>query len=289
MDSVCTAVTSSGVKFQEISCLYPPLGWITTSWEKNYDATPVIIWMQGQPLLPLTAVALYALCFALGEKFMKNRESFKWRNILALWNLALALFSFVGFCRTFPQLFHNMLFRSLRDNFCMNAQAAYGSGSSGLWVQLFIWSKFPELVDTFFIVVHKKKLIFLHWYHHITVLLYCWHSYVTMSPVGLFFVVMNYAVHSMMYAYYFLMAAKLKPKWLNPMFITGAQISQMIVGVAVTTTAFQYFREGDNTCNIQRENNTAAFLMYGSYLVLFVKFFFIRFGFGIRTPKIKRV
>lgn len=54
-----------------------------------------------------------------------------------------------------------------------------------------------ELVDTFFIVIHKKKLIFLHWYHHITVLLYCWHSYVTTSPPGIFFVVMNYGVHAM--------------------------------------------------------------------------------------------
>mmetsp|Transcript_21759 Transcript_21759/g.39484 ORF Transcript_21759/g.39484 Transcript_21759/m.39484 type:complete len:87 (+) Transcript_21759:710-970(+) len=60
-----------------------------------------------------------------------------------------------------------------------------------------------ELVDTFFIVIHKKPLIFLHWYHHITVLLYCWHSYVTTSPPGIFFVVMNYSVHATMYGYYF--------------------------------------------------------------------------------------
>jgi hypothetical protein len=34
-------------------------------------------------------------------------------------------------------------------------------------------------------VIHKKPLIFLHWYHRITVLLYCWHSYVTKSSRGI--------------------------------------------------------------------------------------------------------
>ena len=54
-----------------------------------------------------------------------------------------------------------------------------------------------ELLDTFFIVIHKKKLIFLHWYHHVSVLLYCWHSYVYKAPLGILFCVMNYGVHSM--------------------------------------------------------------------------------------------
>lgn len=39
----------------------------------------------------------------------------------------------------------------------------------------------PELVDTLFIVLRKKPLIFLHWYHHITVLLFCWHAFATLS------------------------------------------------------------------------------------------------------------
>jgi len=37
-------------------------------------------------------------------------------------------------------------------------------GATGLWVQLFILSKIPELIDTFFIVQRKRPLIFLHWY-----------------------------------------------------------------------------------------------------------------------------
>jgi len=147
-----------------------------------------------------------------------------------------------------------------------------------------------ELVDTFFIVIHKKPLIFLHWYHHITVLLYCWHSYVTTSPPGIFFVVMNYSVHASMYGYYFLMAMRWRPKWFNPIIITAFQISQMVVGVAVTLMGFYYYTT-DPSCKIERENNMAAFVMYGSYLFLFLQFFIGRYYKGqVKvTPKKKRV
>ena len=133
-----------------------------------------------------------------------------------------------------------------------------------------------ELFDTFFIVIHKKPLIFLHWYHHITVLLYCWHSYVTKSPPGIVFVAMNYSVHATMYGYYFLMAIKCRPKWFNPMIITFFQISQMVVGVICTVLGFYYYST-DKDCRIEKENNTAAFVMYGSYLFLFLQFFIGRY------------
>jgi len=145
-----------------------------------------------------------------------------------------------------------------------------------------------ELFDTFFIVIHKKPLIFLHWYHHITVLLYCWHSYVTTSPPGIFFVVMNYSVHASMYFYYALMAMRIRPKWFNPMLITAFQISQMIVGIAVTLVAFYFFmNDPDGNCKIERENNTAAFVMYGSYLFLFGQFFVGRYFAAAKKSKKK--
>jgi hypothetical protein len=115
-------------------------------------------------------------------------------------------------------------------------------------------------LDTFFIIIHKKKLIFLHWYHHITVLLYCWHSYVTTSPPGIFFCVMNYGVHSLMYCYYFLMALHCKPAWLPPMVITAAQISQMVVGVAVTLAGI-YYSATQESCHMGMDNNVAALVM----------------------------
>jgi elongation of very long chain fatty acids protein 6 len=277
MASSCIGTNSAGVHYDEFSCLYPTLGKTYTEMEKFYDPIPILNWMQERPIVPIASIVGYCIFCIVGRKVMANREAWKWRKFLAVWNFSLSLFSWIGALRTAPQLYHNLTTMSLRDNLCVDPQISYGSGSSGLWVQLFVLSKFPELVDTFFIVIHKKPLIFLHWYHHITVLLYCWHSYVTTSPSGLFFVVMNYSVHAIMYGYYFLMAIKMKPKWLNAMFITTAQISQMVVGVAVTIAAFYYYKKEGSSCKIERENNIAAFVMYGSYLFLFMQFFIGRY------------
>ena len=136
-----------------------------------------------------------------------------------------------------------------------------------------------ELLDTFFIVIHKKPLIFLHWYHHVSVLLYCWHSYVYKAPAGILFVVMNYFVHAIMYFYYFLMAAKWKPKWFHPVYITTLQITQMIVGVMATILSNNlFFIKQSQNCFLDRSNTIAALIMYGSYLILFFQFFLGRYS-----------
>ena len=71
------------------------------------------------------------------------------------------------------------------------------------------------------------------------------------------------------------------------MIITAAQISQMIVGVASTAMAnyllFFKLNPSEDTCYMSTENNVAALVMYGSYLLLFVQFFFGRYF--IRQPK----
>ena len=51
-------------------------------------------------------------------------------------------------------------------------------------------------------MLRKQKLIFLHWYHHITVLIYCWYSFSQYTAPARWFVVMNFVVHSIMYTYY---------------------------------------------------------------------------------------
>jgi elongation of very long chain fatty acids protein 6 len=56
--------------------------------------------------------------------------------------------------------------------------------------------------------------------------------------------------------------------------------------VAVTVAAFYFYQMEKNetnsigkpTCQLKGENNTAAFVMYGSYLFLFLQFFIGRYG-----------
>jgi elongation of very long chain fatty acids protein 6 len=101
---------------------------------------------------------------------------------------------------------------------------------------------------------------------------------VSKNPIGIVFVVMNYGVHAIMYFYYFLMAVKLKPKWFNSMYITVAQISQMVVGVTMTVLNLVLPSLYDKECHVKPENNVGAMVMYGSYLLLFLQFFFKRYS-----------
>jgi len=88
-----------------------------------------------------------------------------------------------------------------------------------------------------------------------------------------------------MYFYYFLMAVKLKPKWFNSIWITVSQISQMVVGVTVTALGFVLPPRYASECSISPENNMAALIMYGSYLLLFVQFFIQRYQVKGRKSK----
>ncbi|CAN0106833.1 unnamed protein product, partial [Phaeothamnion confervicola] len=170
---------------------------------------------------------------------------------------------------------------------CFKPSVWYGSGAVGWWTQAFIFSKIPELGDTVFIVLRKKPLIFLHWYHHVTVLLYCWHSYYEQTTYGLYFIAMNYSVHAVMYLYYALAAVGIK--LCKPYYITTLQISQMFVGIGVCCAGGYYISkvrearsalialEFGETQYISIQNFWAGVIMYTSYAALFLQYAIGRF------------
>jgi elongation of very long chain fatty acids protein 6 len=94
-------------------------------------------------MVPVFGVVAYVALILWGQHAMKNREPWNWRRAMAIWNLSLSVFSGIGMLRTAPQLAHNLFSMSVRDNLCLDPRSTYGSGSTGLWVQLFILSKFP--------------------------------------------------------------------------------------------------------------------------------------------------
>ena len=208
---------------------------------------------------------------------MASRPAYDLKTPLIIWNASLSGFSFLGALRVCPELLFQLSNNTFSETICAPSSLTWGTGATGLWVQLFVYSKIPELFDTFFIVARKKPLMFLHWYHHVSVLGYCWHSYATEAPQALSFVTMNYLVHSIMYGYYCLMAMKMKPTWLSPVIITVMQIAQMIMGTLVQLNAsYKYIT--DESCDINRDNVIFGGLMYASYLTLFTQFAMKRYG-----------
>lgn len=241
--AVCVRHTTYGIPYEEISCLYPnTLGKTYMSWE-YVNFMPLYDWMRDNYVwFPPLMCAIYGAGIVFGKQYFADKEAWSWRTSLAIWNLCLSTFSTIGFFRMTPQLIHNLYHYGLWGQLCLDPESMIGSSTTGLWCMLFVLSKIPEFGDTFFIVIHKKKLMFLHWYHHMSVLMCCWHSFVSKAPTGLFFGTMNYGVHAIMYFYYFLMAIRSKPKWFNP------QVRRSIVMVFVVSRVVFVFLLQCCTC-----------------------------------------
>merc|ERR1712039_542939 len=118
-----------------------------------------------------------------------------------------------------------------------------------------------------------KPVIALQWWHHSTVLLYCWHSYSVRIATGAWFASMNYTVHSIMYGYFAIMGTRYRkavPRY--AIYITLLQLVQMLVGMFVTVKAVQYQAAGEE-CHVNKTNSVLGLGMYASYFVLFFKLF----------------
>lgn len=277
--ATCIYQRSDGVEFEDFSCLYKFLEPLYFQYEKCFDSVFLLNWTSEHPMIPIVTVIIYAIAIYWGNNAMKKREPFNYRISMALWNLFLSVFSFGCMIRVFPHLLHNLAVGEPRDLLCISPETTYGYGATGFWVTLFMLSKFAELFDTLFIIIHKKPLIFLHYYHHITVLLYSWYAYTTRTPSSVIFMAVNSSVHAMMYGYYFLMTIKMKPKWMNPVFITMAQLVQMVVGIIVTGMSTYYLSTAteEKPCEIDPNTLIPCFGMYGTYFLLFLQFFLKRY------------
>ena len=227
-------------------------------------------WMQENWQLSIVYSIIYIFAIFKGRTFMANRDKFDLRQILIVWNFVLAIFSIIGTIRIWPEFFYTILNKGVVHSVC---SSDYTQGVSGSWSWLFVLSKVPELLDTAFIILRKQKLIFLHWYHHATVLVLCWYSSKDFTGTGRWFVTMNFTIHAIMYLYYAFRALQYNiPKWVNITITTG-QLIQMIVGMYVNMIAFGELIQ-NRQCNVSFVNIFWSFVIYFSYFVLFFHFFY---------------
>lgn len=243
------------------------------NFEKEFEHSVIRSWMEENwRSVCGWASGIYLLLIFGGQALMSNRKPFELRGLLTCWNISLAIFSIMGAARTLPEFIHTFSTQGFYHSLCISSFIERDR-VSGFWTWMFVMSKVPELGDTVFIVLRKQPLIFLHWYHHVTVLIYCWYSFSEYTAPARWFVVMNFIVHSMMYSYYAFRALRYRvPRWVA-MLITSLQLAQMVVGCYVNYMAYT-FKQNGMECGVSDTNLKLSLIMYTSYFVLFARFFY---------------
>jgi elongation of very long chain fatty acids protein 6 len=271
--------------------------------ERHYKGITMSLWAQRHWTESFYIVAVYLVLVHWGQRMMKQRERFVLRKPLFLWNVGLAVFSIIGFCKMFPGIVVDLLrcvsrgtrerlapppYRPYTINLKLFFLRRYGwqysfcslewlNGPSGVWALLFGLSKPVELFDTLFIVLRKQKLGFLHWYHHATVCCFAWFTFTRIYGPARLFAAFNFFVHSLMYTYYAVRAQGLVriPRAVS-ISLTSLQIAQMVFAVGGYLVVYALHRSGV-MCNADSDIITVGFAMYLSYGVLFCHFFYVNY------------
>ncbi|XP_043087046.1 elongation of very long chain fatty acids protein 6-like [Puntigrus tetrazona] len=241
---------------------------VQTVFQEIYDCSDYLMDKTGEQRSFCPGVTRAFIFF--GRLFMKDRQKLDLRKPLMLWSLCLAIFSVMGAMRTGWYMFSTLRSDGLRGSVCDTD--FYSAPVSKFWAFAFTLSKAPELGDTVFIVLRKQRLIFLHWYHHITVLLYTWYTYKERVAGGGWFMTMNYTVHAFMYSYYTAKASGARVPRLLAVLVTLLQIAQMLAGLSVLGLVWVW--KHHERCFSTTQNMACASLMYLSYLLLFSVFFY---------------
>ncbi|CAD5210492.1 unnamed protein product [Bursaphelenchus okinawaensis] len=216
------------------------------------------------------SMAYVVVIFSI-KAWMTNRKPFELRLPLQLWNLWLALFSIGGSLVTSAALFNEISKYGLVSSYtrCQD----FFEGLSGLWTFWFCMSKIAELGDTIFIVLRKRPLMFLHWYHHVATLNYGIMSIIDRTAFNTWIVWLNFSVHAIMYSYYFLAACKIKCPAAIAQCITFLQITQFVITHLILFHV-GYLKAAGYVVDTTWPVYWFCLLMEISYLVLFGNFFY---------------
>ncbi|KAJ6634798.1 Elongation of very long chain fatty acids protein 6 [Pseudolycoriella hygida] len=246
-----------------------------TDYERNFDLT---YWRKtfgdGYWAYSVYFTAIYVVSVFGGSVLMHNRQPFKLNGLLTVWNIGLAAMSMVAFSRCVPEFVH-ILFgeNGFHNSIC---EWKNHNPATAFWSFVLLLSKVVELGDTAFIVLRKQKLLFLHWYHHVTTLMSWWVMFYFYEPNQLWYIVMNSFVHSLMYTYYALRAMKITLPRVVAMLITTVQLLQMVFGVIVNiyTIRTMYFYGTPADCPHRNWFGLQiSFGIYIPYTILFLKLF----------------
>ncbi|KAL3994157.1 GNS1/SUR4 family protein [Acanthocheilonema viteae] len=215
-------------------------------------------------------IAAFYICIIHAlQRYQRTRKARNLRLPLCIWNLTLSLFSLIATIRFGEEFYSTLTTRPFVHSICY---AISPFQPAAVWAFIFAISKVVELGDTIFLLMRKKPIIFLHWYHHAVVLIYSWNAAVELTAAGRWFIMMNYFVHFIMYAYYSIAVWSIRLPKLFSMFVTVLQTSQMLTGIFVSMIALKQ-KLKNAVCQQSMDNLALGFAIYSSFAVLFIRYF----------------
>ena len=248
----------------------------------TFSCSDSITWLHDNWYIPVVSGILYLLFVYFGKQWMKNRKPFNLKLPLTLWNSVLAAFSIIGASVCVPATIHSTKEKGFIYTTCISDSFKQSDSPVCFWVLLFVLSKIFEFADTFFVILRKKPLILLHWYHHLSMVGLSWFTF-SKATTGIchWSSSINFTIHSLMYSYYAATSAGIRFPVVIPAFITVLQILQMFIGSTVNITAFIY----RSSCPVDEVVAWIGVIIALSYAALFGDYFIKRYILGKKKDK----
>ncbi|CAA9987470.1 fatty acid elongase, putative [Plasmodium knowlesi strain H] len=204
---------------------------------------------------------LYIPVVLILQKVMRKRKEIEAKALKVAWNVCLSVFSLIGVLLIL--IYDPSVLKSI-----ILEETEYKPETRAV-ISIFTLTKVVEYGDTIFLILKKKKLTFLHSYHHLSVVIYCLYSQKELVSHAHYFVFLNLVVHTIMYFYFGFIYIVPKILYKVRRFITCLQILQMFIGIFISYYAI---KNVDN--EIYVKNAIASLALYLTYAILFLNFYF---------------
>ena len=194
----------------------------TWSWKWTMDTNEAILFQVG-------VCVVYAIMVATLQGMTKS-ESYqppKWLDgIRFMHNIMLSLVSLFMLIVQLTHMYEQGRFENWQTIACINTP---NTGLYGFANFVYLASKVWEWADTVFLILTKKDVIFLHYFHHMTT--FTMAAVVHNFPVG-GYCFLNCFVHAIMYMHY-----AFPVRWARSL-ITSTQLTQFVIVISIHTYGY---------------------------------------------------
>jgi fatty acid elongase 3 len=240
-----------------------------TSWQPGLTplSTPGTVW---------PAMFGYLAILYFGQKVMEDRKAMQLKPLFMLHNFLLSTGSGLLLALMLEEIVPIVYKHGFFFGICHIA--AWTPRMEFFYMINYVF-KYWEFVDTFFLVVKKKPLAFLHVFHHSATMILCWTQLNGKTSVSWVVITANLLVHVLMYYYYFMASAGYKIWWKK--YLTTLQISQFVIDLFIVYFAsYSYFTAEYfprmptmGSCSGSEAAAVIGCVLLTSYLFLFIAFY----------------